>query len=240
MARKVLPFLGTHVANIALNRQIGLIFLFSRPQETHGLTEVSHESFLNDQLQVAQWMILNFLEPHEHEHAPTPWVEVPEWRVQMMEMPDPAESARFEETLGQIHAEAQALAGELWNRENETARAFLLRLAVQISECVRFTNRRVTAIKVCGRLGGLGENPDQVEFEEELLTAGPTLAQELMETFGFAGRNGIGPMGYLAIKNSTPALRIFAMKLLELVRRLLVDEAVKRGYARPTSDENAE
>lgn len=241
MKKGSLPFMGTHVANIALNKQVGLVLLFSDPQTTCGLTEVSQESFLNDQLQIARWMIQHFVGLRDDEHMPEPWVEVPEWRVKLMEMPDPAELAEFEETLGQIHTEAQALGSELWNPKNEDARIFLQRLMAQINECVRFTNRRLEAIKVCARLGDLGENPDQMEFEAELLTVGPKLAQEMVEVCSMGmGMLGITALGYLGIKNSTPALRIFAMELLQLVRGLLADEAVKRGYTSPIGDKSKE
>lgn len=241
MEKESLPFMGTHVANIALNKQVGLMLLFADPQETHGLTEVSHESLLNDQLQVARWMILHFMQSRYDERRPEPWVEVPEWRVKLREMPDSAELAKFEETLGQIHTEAQALENELWNPENEDACTFLLRLAVQINECVCFTNRRLEAIKVCVRLSALGQNPDPMEFEAELLTVGPKLAREMKEVCSMGmGMLGIMAMGYLGIKNSMPAPRIFAMKLLQLVRGLLTDEAVKQGYTSPTSDESEE
>jgi hypothetical protein len=42
---------------------------------------------------------------------------------------------------------------------------------------------------------------------------------------------GIKIFGYLGVKNSLPAPRIFAMHLLRFVRELLVKEAVRRGYA---------
>lgn len=238
MKKEPLPFMGTHVANLAQNKRVGLVLLFSGPQETHGLTEVSEESFLNDQLQIARWMILHFVQPRDDQRMPEPWHDVPEWRVKCNEMPDPAESASFEEALGQMRSEAQALEGELWNLENEDARTFLLRLAVQINECVRYTNRRLAAIKVCARLGNLGQNPDPFEFEEELMTVGPKLAREMAETCSMGmGMLGITAFGYLGIKNSVPALRIFAGHLLRFVRELLADEAVKRGYTSPTRDD---
>ncbi|MBI4280796.1 hypothetical protein HY628_01200 [Candidatus Uhrbacteria bacterium] len=235
-----MPFLGTHVANIALNKQIGLVFLLARPQETHGLTDVSHESFLNDQLQVARWMILRFMEHYDYEQMPKPWIEVPEWRVKVMEMPDPTESASFEKSLGQILGEAQALKDQLWNPKNEEARSFLLRLASQINECVRYTNRRLEAIKLCSRLGDMDENADPLEFEEELLTVGPKLAREIIENCSMGiGMRAIAAIGYLGIKNSVPALRVFAQNILKLVGELVADEAVRRGYTSPTSDERS-
>ncbi len=236
MKKEPLPFLGTHVANIALNKQVGLVLLFSGPQRTHGLTEVSEESYLNDQLQIARWMILHFMEfqSHNNETMPEPWVEVPEWHVKIMEAPDSVELAKFEEVLGQIRTEAQAFESELWNPNDKEACTFLLRLTVQINECVRFTNRRLEAIKVCARLCDLGQDPDPIEFGEELLTVGPKLAQELIEICSIMGMVGITALGYLGIRNSVPALRVFAMKLFRLVRGLLVDEAIKRGYT--TSD----
>lgn len=233
-----LPFMGTHVANLAQNKRVGLVLLFSEPQETHGLSAVSEESFLNDQLQIARWMILHFVQPRDDQRMPEPWRDVPEWRVQVSEMPDPVESASLEEALGQMRNDVQALGGELWNPENEDARTFLLRLTVQINECVRYTNRRLAAIKVCVRLGDLGKNPDPIEFDEELLTVGPKLAREMVEQCSMGmGRIGVMTVGYLGIKNSVPALRIFAGHLLRFVRELLADEAVKRGYASPTSDD---
>gem|GEM_PF-4047793 len=233
--------MGTHVANFAQNKRVGLELLFSSAQETHGLTEVSKESFLNDQLQIARWMILHFVEPlRDQQRMPEPWRDVPEWRVQIMERPDHAELASFEEALGQMHNEAQALEGELWNPENEDARTFLLRLANQIMECVRYTNRRLAAIKVCARLSDLGKDPDPVEFEAEMMTVGPKLALEMVERCSMGmGMNGIMVVGYLGIKNSRPALRIFAGHLLLFVRELLADEAVKRGYTGPTRDDKA-
>lgn len=41
MTTAPMPLVGTHVANIALNKDLGLTFLLSNPQTTHGLTEVS-------------------------------------------------------------------------------------------------------------------------------------------------------------------------------------------------------
>ena len=241
MRKEPLPFMSTHVANFALNKQVGLVLLFSSPQETCGLTAVSEESFLNDQLQIAQWMILNFLghwDENKDGYAKEPWCHVPEWRVKSNEMPDPVESANFEEILGQIRSEAQAFEGELWSPENGDARVFLLRLTAQINECVRYINRRLEAIKVCVRLIDLGENPNPLEFEEELLTVGPKLAQEIVDTCSMGmGMCGIVTLGYLGIKNSVPALNIFAKHLLQFVRGLITDEAIKRGYTNPTQND---
>ncbi|MCX6778919.1 MAG: hypothetical protein NTU97_01675 [Candidatus Magasanikbacteria bacterium] len=236
MEKVVLPFMGTHVANLALNRQIGLVVLLSGPQRTCGLTSISHESWLNDQLQVAGWMIQDFLDfPREDgEDFPQPWIKVPEWKVKVNESPDKAEKAQFEGVLRQITAEAQAFGAELWNPKNEEARVFLLRLVSQINECVLYTNRRLEAIKVCLRLCDLGENPNLTDFQEELLTVGPRLAQEIVDVCAMGmGMLGVSAVGYCGIKNSFSALSLFATDLHVFICGLLTEEAIRRGYTRP-------
>ena len=80
MQKNGMPILGTHAANIALNKEIALSFLTSGPQDTFGLTEYSNESYLNDKLVVATWMIQGFASLHD-ETEEKPWVELPEWEI---------------------------------------------------------------------------------------------------------------------------------------------------------------
>jgi len=235
MRRPSPPFTGTHIANIALNKQIGLIFLLAEHQETCGLTSLSHESLTNDQLQTARSMILNFLEPEEDEKTQEPWISIPEWRVKFMEFPEPEETKCFEAVLTLIHTEAEHLGDKLWDPKNQEARAFLLRATNQINECVHYINRRLAAIKVSLNLFDLGEDADLAECEEILSGAGLKLADELKDAFFSKSYMDLGAFGY-GMKNFHSATSIFAKNLLEFARGILTEEAIRRDYTAPTCD----
>lgn len=233
MKRSPLPFMGTHIANIALSPQLGLIFLFATPQRTHGLTEVSHETMLNDQLQVARWMIMNFLKGHIDldESAYEPWAKIRDYEPVMAESPDPQDVERYNEICSSAMEQIMDLGDQLWNREDDGAVEFLTRLVGQIEQIVNFTNQRVDIIKCLAHL-----RPDDpiVMIEDQLMRLGYKRAKQIGSTFrGFGRYSGIVTIGYVAVKNGRNAERLFAHQLLEIARQVLSPEAIKRGYAKP-------
>lgn len=227
------PFVGSHVANYALNKEVGLILLHSKPQVTPGYTSVSEESLLIDQLQIAICMLSVFLDGEDEEsESMKPWIAVPEWRPNAHERKtDPLETAKYGSAFDEIQSKAQALGEGLWSNSPE-ARNFLIKLSLQLHECLRYLNRRVEAVKLCARV--MGYPRDSHEAALEMVSRGPELARELDQSYSSLGPGLIGiSMAYLAIKSGKPALRYFAENLLKLAREVLTSEAVRRGYVQP-------
>ncbi|MDD5725879.1 MAG: hypothetical protein PHC53_00500 [Patescibacteria group bacterium] len=229
MKNDPLPFIGSHVANYALNKQVGLVLLLAEPQDTHGMTTLSCESFRNDQLQIARWMIINFLGADEEERKVKPWIEMPEWHAEISNQVSPVEKANYERIRDEIRKDAKAMRDAMWI--DPLMRRFLLRLAAQIQECVAYTNRRVEAVKLCGSLATIKEDHD---FEIAFRSRNSDLLEEVMRSYGnlLPGKAGLG-LAYLGIKNSITAAMCFAIDLLGIVRQILPKEAAERGYAKP-------
>ncbi len=211
------PILTTHVANIALNKAIALPFLLSQPQNTHGLTDYSGESYTNDKLQVALWMIYEFMGSDENPPV-KPWVELPEWEMPMGAMDGAETMTEFEPLLKVIKKEAKD-AGDLWDKKNQKGISFLSKIVAQVHECVWYTNQRLTAILVCHKMGPAGENNPEAIFD-----GGPALADKIMSN----------PMamigGYLMVKNEFNSKKILAKGLLNIILSFLVDKAIQEGY----------
>ncbi len=219
MKNQDLPLLRTHVANIALNKNIALLFLLSDAQETHGLTEYSNESYINDKLLVAVWMIENFT--RFNEKSQKPWVELPEWEVPNSSADGVKNMTEFDGIIEKIKQEAQDLEN-IWDPKNVKAVTFLEKIVAQARECIWYTNQRLTAIQVLSKAGPMGEDDP-----EAIMSAGPKLAAKLLAN----------PMmmlvGYLAVKNEFSGKRILASRLLGIILEFLVNKAVEEGYAKP-------
>ncbi len=230
------PFVSTHVANIARNTQLGLVFLQSGPQRTSGLTEVSEESFLNDQLQIARWMILHFLNTHPDDVTPDPWIKIPKWQVKINEFPAPDELESYKALMKQLHSQLESLDNPIWDARYEQAKTFLLRLTAQLNECIAFTNDRIAVIKMAHDLGTVvlekEDYPEKLaDCQDIIMRLGLKLGQQVIEACSMGlGMRGVATMGYLGVKNSTPAVRLFSYDLLDFARELITETAIERGY----------
>jgi len=230
MKNAPLPFIGSHVANYALNKRVGLVILLAEPQDTHGMTTLSHESFRNDQLQIARCMILNFLGANEEDCKVKPWIEIPEWHAEISNKVSPVEMASYERIRDEIQKDAKAMGDAIWM--DPLMRRFLLRLAAQIQECVAYSNRRTETIKLCCQLANIKED---AAFAEAFGFQSTVLLQEILDATAIMGMDAKAGMclAYLSIKNSITAAMCFAIDLLGVVRQILPKEAVSRGYAKP-------
>jgi hypothetical protein len=202
-----LPFLTTHVANIALNKQLGLVFLMQNPQTTCGLTEVSEESLRADQLAVAAWMMKAFApfsKTLDDAKVHQPWMQFRPFTggLEAMMHVDHGAIQSHREVVEQIDAQRLALGDKLWHPENEDGWDFRGRVVAQIDECVAYTAGRVDAIKECAVSGDMGS-----------------------------------AIGYLAIKNAITPPMMFTSDFLKVVRWVVVDPAIEYGYTQPVCDE---
>lgn len=226
MEQHDLPILRTHVANIALNKEIALHFLLSNPQETHGLTEYSSESYINDKLLVAVWMIQQFVNFDEEDEEP--WVRLPEWEIPDSSMSGFKTAEEFDEIIAKIQKESKSFVN-LWDKENTKTITFLKKIVAQASECICYTNQRLTAIQILYKIGPMGQgDPDT------LMSAGFKMAEKL------SSNPMIMLMGYLVVKNEMNSKRILAAHLLKIILEFLVDKAVQEGYTKPPIVEPAQ
>lgn len=233
---RVLPFLTTHVANVALNKFIGLIFLQSGPQETHGLTVVSGESLANDRIQVAAWMIEHFMGCADADKAlqdsVRPWMTLEEYepRKGFFSEAGAETHERVEEIATQIAQELDGLKDDnIWDSTNLKARALLFKILKQTEECIRYTNDRVAMIQVVADLSDFAESRDTIGMMNHLVSRGSSIAERLGKLIEQEGMLGI-MTAYLRIKNDiTPGI-----SLSYHFGRLLVDfitpHAIQRGY----------
>ena len=236
--RTPLPFLTTHLANVALNKQIGLVFLMQDAQETCGLTSVSEESLVSDQLNVGAWMI-NFFMHHKVavgniSDTATPWMEFEPFDisrgVQSLMNFDREEMKGCMEMVKQIDAERAKIDDQLWNPEHEDAQGFLKKIVAQIHECVAYAAKRVEAIKLCAEM----DPDDPAAMVESLVSRGPEMGMDLLAGFGgLLGGAGIGPLGYLTIKNAIAPPITFSRRFLDVVRCVVETKAVQEGYTKP-------
>lgn len=225
MSFPISVFLSTHVANLALNPRIGLIFIFQEPQETHGLTSISHESLVADQLAVGAWMLLQLLEndPEGGTHKSAqfkPWINLPAYIPIRDEKSVPAKTKTYEDVLTCIREQMAALGNDLWDPENADARTFLFRLTEQAYACARYIAERTFILKACSVL------PDDPEkLLRRLSPLDPEIVQAFIENFGLESG-----LGYLNIKHGSPSEIKFVYGFLEILRTAVKDEAVKHGY----------
>ncbi|MCF6277067.1 MAG: hypothetical protein L3J07_04515 [Candidatus Magasanikbacteria bacterium] len=244
MKIKPLPFLKTHVANIAQNPDLGLVFLYSEPEKTNGLTSVSHESFTNDQLQIAKHMIQHFAEITRDDlktEFPKPWVEIPEWKPARLTDWD---IKKIESDIVKIKAMMQSierltidktdpefkLFWELARQDGECKR-ICKKIIRQIDEFVLFANRRILGVQVCCNIINLPK--DSEEFESALHSGGLELANDIIKAFSFDEKMDIldaGLFGYGGIKNEDSAPREVAPEFVKLLRSLLLHESIRHGY----------
>lgn len=236
MGKKPLPFLTTHVANIALNLDYCLYFLYSKPAKIPNFESVSEESFTNDQLNISGYLIKHFLglflggKPTQE-----PWVKIQRWSPKRMAHTKSDKKRKKEEEsfllmIDSIQKTSQRFGKKLWDPHNKEARKFLRRLVTQINQFVSYTNRRVLCAQICSQLP---DPEDSIEdFQSVLYSSGPKLAQEIMEIFlgQDDSKNLTGPNGYVLIANEASIPRKFAPALLDITRSLLLDEALRRGY----------
>jgi len=241
MMTKPQPFLMTHVANIALNKQIGLVFLMQNAQETSGLSDVSRESLNCDQLFVGSWMINSFAPYSQRsedssEGNSQPWEEFEPFDIasgmECRTSVDSIEMERLIRVINAIDAERVALGDKLWDEAHEPAVSFLKKLVVQVDECVAYTTRRVEAIKLCA---GMDPN-DPESFVECLTSCGEEMGMDIMQGFGGMGMHAMGAAGYLMIKNVITPPMIFCQRLLGVIRAVVEERAVEEGYASPIVD----
>ncbi len=239
MNKKPLPFLTTHVANIALNLDYCLYFLYSKPAKISNFESVSEESLINDQLNVSGYLIKHFLglflggEPTRE-----PWIEIPRWKASKI-ISDTSEKGRkkikkeeesFLFMIDEIKKTSQRFGKNIWNPHNKDARKFLRKVIAQINQFVLYTNRRVLCAKICSQLPDPEDGFE--DFESVLHSGGPELAQEIMDIFLGQDdpKNLTGANGYMLIANEESTPRKFAPILLNTARSLLLDEALRRGY----------
>ena len=154
-----------------------------------------------------------------------PWVELDEYNPIPHESPDPERKASFDAVLTQIRGELLALGSNLWNPKNTDAKRFLCQLARQADECVGYLGERTFLIKACS---GLTSDPEVIL--RRLAPLGDKIIVKLVASCGGRNVESLCAMGYLGIKNSFPAECLFARDLLEILRSVVKDEAVKRGY----------
>lgn len=203
-----LPFLTTHVANIALNKQLGLVFLTSEAQRTCGLTEVSHESLMCDQIQVGTWMIDAFLPPLKSEAGLESWLELEPYNARDpfdmdTMLPDQVALGKGKEVIESIRIEMERLGNAIWDIDRIESLAFLRKLIIQGEECISYTVQRTILIK---KLVDLHSANDQTLM-------GATSA-----------------LGYLAVKNAVTAPMIFSREFLKILRCVVTKKAVAEGY----------
>lgn len=234
----VLPFLTTHIANIALNKQIGLVFLLEDAQNTCGFSDVSEESLVSDQLHVGAWMIASFgrrTALSVSEEQVEPWTA-----FKPFDMDDVTDHVNIDkdglknaaDLVEQIDAERMALGDQLWNLENGPSLKFLQRVVAQVQECVAYTATRVDAIKVCSQV-----DPSSPEALFESLTShGTDLGLRLLSKFSGLGLGCVGAMGYLRIKHTITPPMVFTRRFVEVVRRVVEDKAISEGYIKPLAE----
>ena len=129
-----------------------------------------------------------------------------------------------------IKQTSQRFGKNLWNPHNKDARKFLRKVIAQIDQFVLYTNRRVLCAQICSQLPDPEESFE--DFESILYSGGPELAQEIMDIFLGQDdpKNLTGANGYMLITNEESIPKKFAPTLLEIIRSLLFDEALRRGY----------
>lgn len=154
MPKSFLPFTGTHVANLALNKAIGLVFLQSGPQRTDGLSSISEESFRTDQLQIAAWMIQSFMGPDNIRFG-EPWRRFESFDLKAAinhpMLVDSEQLCMCDEMLRVANKEVEALGDRLWDTNHQPSNEFQQRLLTQIEECVAYTKERIELIQNCSR-----------------------------------------------------------------------------------------
>lgn len=243
MRTPVLPFLSTHVANIAQNKQLGLVFLMQRAQETFGLSSVSQESLVSDQLQVGAWMIQRFISPSDGKCRVDAWAEFEPFSlynttIENMRHRNVQEITRMMKLVQAIDDERVALGEQLWVDEHAPSAMFLQKVIVQTQECVAYTEKRVDAIKVSLEV----DSSSPEAMFESLMTRGTETGMGLLSRFGSSviGVAGIGPMAYLAIKNMITPPMIFGQHFLDVVRQVVEKKAIEAGYTRLAVEEVGE
>lgn len=239
--RAPLPFLTTHLANVALNKQIGLVFVSQEAQETCGLNEVSHESLVSDQLHVGSWMIKSFLPyavANDEEASPVDvWMEFEPFDltcgIEGLMNIDKTGIERCKEVAEQIEAERAAFGDQLWKLDHQPSVNFLRKIVAQVEECIAYTAKRVEAIKMCAQMDT--SSPDAML--RSLMSRGPEMGADLLSGFGgMLGAVGVGPLGYLGIKNMITPPMVFSRRFIAVVRRVVEVKAIEEGYTRLASE----
>ena len=239
--RAPLPLLTTHLANVALNKQIGLVFLQQEAQNTHGLTSLSEESLVSDQLHVGSWMIKSFLPYAVVNDKKAPPVDA--WMgFEPFDLSCGLEDLLNIDTEGiehckgvvkQIEAEHTALSDQLWSFDHPPSINVLRKIMAQVKECVVYTATRIEAIKVCAQM----DTSSPEAMMRSLTSRGPQMGSDLLAGFGgMLGIAGIGPLGYLGIKNMITPPMVFSQMFLKVVRRVVEGKAIQEGYTRLTSE----
>ncbi len=228
------PFLTTHLANIALHKKLGLVFLLAEPQKTFGLTTVSELSLVHDQLAVARWMILDFLgQPNEIPRDPSPWYPIGAYHPHAIgnALAPREEIEAVGNLIAQIRNEFDDLEPRSFWHKHDAGYIFAMRVIAQIEACERHIRRCTDIIKLCAEL--LQSANGAPERARTLMSLGPEAECELMNAFGMMGIDGIGAVGYLTMKSAVTAPCIFAEKFLVILRDMIKPEAIQSGYTLP-------
>lgn len=231
---KPLPFLTTHVANLALNKKIGLIFLQDGPQETHGLTTISEESLANDQLQVAAWMIQHFMGWQESDQSLSataqPWAELDEYDPSTPPLDfDAVGIKHMEDIANQITSELDGIMGDPWDHTNIAARRLLFRVLRQTEECVRYNNDRIAIVQLSADLDKVHDKGGQVDLFEHIMSGGPSIGRRMAKLIEREGIVGI-LTAYLRTKNAVTPGMILGRYLKNAVVKFIEPHATGHGY----------
>lgn len=229
-----LPFLGTHIANLALNPALGLRFLEANTQITCGLTGLSGMTMLLDKLQIARWMLLSFLvdrEPehlgHGHEEGHESWIQIEPFVPKMaMAMPVGAMNypdSNFERAMTQLEGDLKELdKATMWT--DDEARQTLLRLCRQLRECIDYFTELVTYARIGYQVPS--DPSDVLGMAEAMMSVSMRHAAVLGDAFPHPA------MAYLMLKDAITVERIFATHLLKAAMDVIVPKAVEEGYER--------
>jgi len=148
----VFPSLSTHVANIALNKDIGLYFLLAEEQDIQGGATLSGETLLGDQLLVASAMLEAFLDNYISEKA-NPFVDMGWNPKDCLGLPNEAQLEKFKGILDDMRMGIDFFCWEFWSKSySANSRSYLESLTLQADACAAYMRQRTNLMfDVAGR-----------------------------------------------------------------------------------------